>query len=440
MGFFYFRTMRNQIESIYKYFEKYRHVFTDSRQAYKGGIFFALRGESFDGNTFAVRSIRDGANLAVVDDKKIKHPQCILVDNVLDTLQKLANYHRNKLKIPIIAITGTNGKTTTKELTAAVLSEKYKVLATSGNYNNHIGVPLTLLRITAEHQLAIIEMGANHPGEIDFLCNIAQPDYGIITNVGKAHLEGFGSFEGVIKTKGELYRYIDKHGKGIFINADNGYLGQMAPANIKKYTYAQKSDKTQLLGNIAGEGLYVTAKVLFPKGWLYLKSKLIGDYNIENILAAVRIALKFDVDPIDIQCAIEKYTPENNRSQFVDKNNVSVLVDCYNANPTSMMAAINNFSIIKHKSKVYILGEMLELGDNAESEHQKIIDKISDTGNDRVFVVGKIFERMQLPSNFSHYACVDELIEKTPREFWQNKLILLKGSRGIKLEKFLDIL
>jgi len=427
------------IEEIYSLFLKNPKVFTDSRQATNGGIFFALKGDNFDGNNFAEKAIADGANFAVVDKKELDgKDRIIYVEDVLSALQKLANYHRQQLKTPILAITGTNGKTTTKELIASVLRTKYNILATQGNLNNHIGVPLTLLSLSKEHEIGIIEMGANHPGEIEFLCSIAEPDLGIITNVGKAHIEGFGSFEGVKKTKGELYQFIAKKGKGIFINADNEHLLSIAPSTVERYTYGINSEKAQLNGEVANADLLLVCRVLFEKGWLYLKTNLSGAYNLENVLAAARIGLYFGIDPLLIQKGIETYAPSNNRSQLISKGENTILLDCYNANPSSMEASLKNFMQIEKPGKVFILGDMLELGNVSDEEHQKIVDLLSEFKNAEVFLVGENFFRTNSPSEFQKFKNSDELKLEIENNHWEKRFILIKGSRGIKLEKVIE--
>lgn len=432
----------DSIRNLYEIFLKYPRVFTDSRLADGGGIFFALKGDNFDGNDFIENALNDGANFAVCDRKTYpKTERVIVVDDVLTALQQLANYHRRQLKIPVLAVTGTNGKTTTKELITHVLSTKYNVLATQGNLNNHIGVPLTLLKISSEHEIAIIEMGANHPGEIELLCNIAEPAYGIITNVGRAHLEGFGSFEGVKKTKGELYQYILKSkGKGVFINTGNQDLIEMVPLDIEQFSYSQSGTDSQLTGEIANHEVYLVCKALFPKGWLYFKTHLTGDYNLENVLAACRIGLQFGIDPILIQQGIEGYVPSNNRSQVVKIGSSLVIADCYNANPSSMDASIRNFMKIERSDKIMILGDMLELGDDSIFEHQKIVDLTVEAGIKKVYWVGDNFFQSHLPFNAFKFRNVDELIKNMDVNSFSGKFVLIKGSRGIKLEKVLELL
>lgn len=428
------------IEEIYSIFLNSKRIFTDSRQASEGGIFFALKGDNFNGNDFAVNAIKEGADYAIVDDINLSGKEkCIVVDDVLTTLQKLANHHRRILKTPILAITGTNGKTTTKELTAAVLNKKFNVLATKGNLNNHIGVPVTLLSLKPEHEIGIIEMGANHPGEIDFLCTIAEPDFGLITNVGKAHLEGFGSFEGVKKTKAELYNFISKSGKGIFINSANEFLNGMINSGVEKFSYAPGSSDAQLIGDVANDDLLLTCRILFLKGWLYLKTNITGSYNLENILAAARVGTYFGVDPLMIKDAIESYRPSNSRSQIMKKGSSTLIVDCYNANPSSMALSLENFLKNNNKHKTVILGEMLELGESSVAEHQKIVDMIVEQGIEHVFLIGNNFTKVNCPEYFQKYDNVDLLKSKLTPEELKDRIILVKGSRGNKLEKVLDI-
>jgi UDP-N-acetylmuramoyl-tripeptide--D-alanyl-D-alanine ligase len=431
----------NVIENLYQLFLNHPRVFTDSRKANEGGIFFALKGENFDGNDFVEKALSSGADYAVADRKDLTgNERIILVGDVLTELQNLANFHRKHLKIPVLAITGTNGKTTTKELITHVLSQKYKVLSTTGNLNNHIGVPLTLLSITNEHEIAVIEMGANHPGEIEFLCSIVEPDFGIITNVGRAHLEGFGSFEGVKKTKGELYDFIAKAGKGIFINIGNEHLMSMAPESVRKFTYSTSDQTAQLTGEPANSDLLLVCKVLFSKGWLYIKTNLTGVYNLENVLAACRIGLHFDVDPLLIQKGIESYFPSNNRSQVLQNGDSKIIVDCYNANPSSMEASIKNFMHLDKPNRTMILGDMLELGNNANIEHQKIADLVSISGITDVYWVGGNFKQATLPAGSKRYLNVEELLSNIDKSCLENRFVLIKGSRGIRLEKVLELI
>lgn len=425
-----------ELNQLYEAYKQHPTIFTDSRLAKNGGLFFALKGDRFDGNQFALQALADGAHFAIVDDANLTNEQrCIYVPDVLAALQQLANYHRHQLQIPIIGITGTNGKTTTKELIHAVLSQKFNTLATQGNLNNHIGVPLTLLSINAQHEIAIVEMGANHLGEIAQLCAIAEPNYGIITNVGKAHLEGFGSFEGVKKTKGELYQFIQQKGKGIFINTGNPHLVEMANRNSIQYSYS--TENADLVGEVASDHLHLTAKVRFAKGWLYLKSNLSGAYNLENILAAARIGLHFGLDPLEIQKGIENYTPSNNRSQITRIDSNIYLVDCYNANPSSMKLSLENFDAQNQTGKTLVLGDMLELGDNSQAEHQMVVEQIKNIKTEDVILIGAEFLKTECPKEFKRFESVDEfLLENNPKK-WQNRFVLIKGSRGIRLEKII---
>ncbi len=425
-----------QIEQLHRLFEQHPHISTDTRKIIPGSIFFALKGANFNGNQFAVEALKSGAAYAVIDEAPVEeNEKLIRVEDSMKCLQQLAAFHRKKLNTPILAITGTNGKTTTKELTAAVLSTKYKICFTQGNLNNHIGVPLTLLHMDSSTEMAVIEMGANHPGEIDALCQIASPDFGLITNVGKAHLEGFGSFEGVVQTKTELYRFLKTKNGKCFVNSDDPVLSEKAK-DLNSINYG-KLGNNFLQGELASTDYYVVAKALFTKGWLYLKSKLIGSYNFDNILAAACVGLYFQIDPLLIQKAIENYTPSNNRSQLIETGTNRIIMDAYNANPTSMMASLRNFVSINHPEKVLILGDMLELGQESEPEHQKIVDFIAENKFEPVFLIGKNFAKTndgQKTKKFDNAELLANYLNKQPLI---NKLILIKGSRGISLEKIL---
>ncbi|MBN2773042.1 MAG: UDP-N-acetylmuramoyl-tripeptide--D-alanyl-D-alanine ligase [Prolixibacteraceae bacterium] len=436
MGFYFFQEMA--IEELYDLFLKYPDICTDTRKITQNCIYFALKGNNFDGNNFAEIALQNGAALSVVDKNTVvKNNRYLLVDDVLSTLQKLANYHRKKLGIPIIGITGTNGKTTTKELTTAILSGKYNVSATAGNLNNHIGVPLTLLKMNSETEIGIVEMGANHPGEIHDLCNICDPDFGIITNVGKAHLEGFGSFEGVVKTKSELYRFIEKKKGTIFINSENEILKSVLPDKIEIKSYGV-SPNAGLKGEIVNQTPFLNIKACFPKEILYLNSNLIGTYNFENIMAAACIGVFFNVDPLLIQKTIKNYRPENNRSQLIKTKNNIIIMDAYNANPTSMQASVTNFLSMEGESKCLILGDMLELGKDSLNEHQLIVDLTRQIGTDKVFLVGKNFNNTIYPDNFQVFTDSPSLTEYLRSHPVKGYLILIKGSRGIQLEKVLE--
>ena len=438
---------KNEPMQLYPIFQQHPIICTDSRVCPEGSLFFALKGDNFNANAFALPALEKGCAYAVVDEAAFAiDDRFILVDNVLETLQELAAYHRKQVGTPIIGITGTNGKTTTKELIAAVLKEKYNVLFTQGNQNNHIGVPLTLLQLKPEHQIAVVEMGANHPGEIRTLCSIACPDYGIITNVGKAHLEGFGSLEGVMKTKAELYESIASGGKLIFINAGNPLLEQMASETgfnspDKKLGYSLNGDDKEA-AYIAGISacspfleLNYTKK---GNASIEIKTRLIGSYNAENVLAAAAIGDYFGLTEEQIRQGLEHYVPQNNRSQLTVTEHNKLVVDAYNANPTSMRAAILNFAQMEVAQKTLILGDMLELGDQSIAEHQNIVNLLEQNKFKNVFLVGSDFR-----TTLNSYPCfenVSELIDYLNKEPLRDNYILIKGSRGIKLEKVLTSL
>ncbi|MDD3079495.1 MAG: UDP-N-acetylmuramoyl-tripeptide--D-alanyl-D-alanine ligase [Paludibacter sp.] len=426
---------------LYELFKKYPVICTDSRNCPKGSLFFALKGDNFNANAFAGAALSAGCAYAVVDDPEFAvDERYIVVENVLETLQALARYHRLQLGTTIVGITGTNGKTTTKELIAAVLSEKYNVLYTQGNLNNHIGVPLTLLKLTPGHEMAVIEMGANHPGEIKALVEIACPDYGIITNVGKAHLEGFGSFEGVKKTKAELYDYIYSQGKDIFLNRGNQHLVEMAKKSgfvagerVHTYSVCPKDEPVYVTGEIVDCSPFLKLSCQEDEQF-EVETKLIGTYNAENVLAAVTIGHFFGVNNKQIKEGLEKYTPQNNRSQLTVTDRNKLVVDAYNANPTSMAAAVKNFGQMQVDNKVLILGDMLELGEQSETEHQNIIRLLESFRFDKVMLVGKQFAATA--NSFTTYENVDELLsDTTVLESVTDSYVLIKGSRGIRLEK-----
>jgi UDP-N-acetylmuramoyl-tripeptide--D-alanyl-D-alanine ligase len=426
-----------ETQQLYELFLQHRVVTTDTRNIPLGSIFFALKGDHFNGNDFAEEALRKEASIAVVDEPVSgRNNQIVRVENVLESLQQLAAFHRGQLGIPILAITGTNGKTTTKELIAAVLSKKFKVSFTQGNLNNHIGVPLTLLSMTRQTEFGIVEMGANHQGEIKTLCEIAQPNFGLVTNMGKAHLEGFGSFEGVVRTKSEMYDYLRRNNGKCFVNADNPILVKQAEG-LEQITYGNSTNYF-LSGEIASRQFTLTVKALFPKGWLYLNSQLIGDYNFENLLAAACVGKYFEVDSLLIQDAITGYAPSNNRSQLIRKEKNLIVMDAYNANPSSMKLAIQNFAELSHDNKCLILGDMLELGEASKEEHQKIVDLIDSLNFSDVFLVGPCFgltNSRHTKKEFDNAELLTNYLKTQPIE---NKLILIKGSRGIKLEKVLD--
>ena len=425
-----------QIKELYKVFLKFPTISIDTRKIIKDSIFFALKGDNFDGNFYACEAFDNGAAFTVIDNKEfyIDNGKYILVDDSLFVLQQLATTHRQNLNIPFIGITGTNGKTTTKEIINSVLSEKYSTLATLGNLNNHIGVPLTILEITNETEIAIIEMGANHVGEIGELCKIAQPDYGIITNIGKAHLEGFGSFEGVIKAKNDLYSYIrNKKGK-VFVNSGNELLMNLSE-NIDKITYGI-SDTDFCCGKIISANPNVEISYHYNGLNFNIKTNLVGSYNFENIMAAICVGIYFNVDHHLIKKALESYIPSNSRSQVVKTEHNTLILDAYNANPTSMEQAIINFAKMDTDNKVLIIGDMLELGSYSLDEHQNILNLIEKENFKNVILVGKDFKTVN--KNFLSFTTSDEAREWLKDNPILNSTILIKGSRGIKLEKILD--
>lgn len=427
---------------LYRIFLGCTSVTTDSRNCPNGSLFIALKGDKFDGNQFAEKALKSGSAYAVVDEEAYApttEPRIIKVDNCLMTLQKLAEYHRLQMGTKMIGITGTNGKTTTKELIAAVLRQVHNVLYTEGNLNNAIGVPLTLLKITAHHDLAVIEMGASHPGDIKELVNIAHPDYGIITNVGKAHLQGFGSFEGVIQTKGELYDYLRrKDDSTIFINRDNPYLMNIS-TNLSRICYG-KDDDLYVNGKIFDSTPFLTLEWKAGKeGPKYLvHTQLIGDYNFDNVLAAVTIGRFFGVDPLKINKALEAYTPGNSRSQLKDTEHNRLIIDAYNANPSSMMASLKNFKSMKFEHKMVILGDMKELGPTSLDEHQQIVDFLTTCKLDRILLIGDQFAQTQ--SNFEIYKDATDVIKDLQKKMPQQATILIKGSNSMHLNTVVDYL
>lgn len=431
-----------KLSALYQIFLDCQLVTTDSRNCPEGSLFIALKGESFNGNAFAGKALETGCAYAVIDEPEYAiegDQRYILVDDCLQTLQQLANYHRCQLGTRVIGITGTNGKTTTKELISAVLSQSHNILYTLGNLNNHIGVPSTLLRLKAEHDLAVIEMGANHPGEIKFLSEIVEPDCGIITNVGKAHLEGFGSFEGVIKTKGELYEFLrKKEGSTVFIHHDNAYLMNIA-GGLNLIPYGTEDD-LYVNGRIIGNSPYLTFEWKAGKdGKSYqVKTQLIGEYNFPNALAAITIGRFFGVEDAKINEALAGYTPQNNRSQLKKTDDNTLIIDAYNANPTSMMAALQNFRNMEVPHKMLILGDMRELGAESAAEHQKIADYLKECAFEKVWLVGDQFAAAE--HSFQTYPNVQEVIKELEADKPKGYTILIKGSNGIKLSSVVDYL
>ncbi len=431
-----------EIAELYKIFKANPVVTTDSRDCPKGSLFFALKGDSFDGNKFAAAALEKGCSWAVVDEAEYANdPRCILVDDCLATLKQLARYHRRQFDIPVIGITGTNGKTTTKELVSAVLAKEYNVMHTEGNFNNDIGVPKTLLRLNADHEIAVVEMGASHPGDIKTLVETVEPDYGLITNVGRAHLQGFGSFEGVVKTKGELYDYLrEKKGTKVFIDSGNEYLMGMAHG-LDLVEYGTNTDNKQLfvMGRVVSCAPFLKFSWRHIGGqWHEVQTKLIGSYNIYNMLAAASIGLCFGIDEDRVCAALAEYTPSNNRSQLEVTAHNRLIVDAYNANPTSMAAALRNFRDMEVPHKMAILGDMRELGSVSAEEHQRVVDFLKDIPLDEVWLVGEEFSRTDCP--FRKFKDVEEVKKAIETTRPEGRYILIKGSNGIKLGQLPELL
>ena len=414
------------IKEIYALFQQHSTICTDSRKISNGAMFISLKGENFNGNKYALKAIQDGCSYAVIDEKEYDtHQNTILVNNALKTLQDLATYHRSQLNIPIIGITGTNGKTTSKELINAVLSSELSCYATKGNLNNHIGVPLSVLEINKKHTIAIIEMGANHQKEIEFLCNIAQPTYGVITNIGSAHLEGFGNLQAVIDTKNELYEFIN-HNKGhLFVNAEDELLLNISNG-ISQITYGKSGEITGLITDI-------TPLLSLKYNNEIINSHLIGDFQFSNIMLAICIGKYFNVSTQNIKRSIENYIPTNNRSQLVKTKTNTLILDAYNANPSSMKAMLNSFANQQYKNKLCILGDMLELGRESEKEHLDIIKLTNQLELDCIFV-GEIFNSL----TENGFKTRNELAKNIQENNIHKKTILLKGSRGIGLELLIE--
>lgn len=421
-----------KIEQLHSLFLESESVSTDTRKIKTDDIFFALRGENFNGNIYSQKALELGAKYAVIDDEKYQVAgKTILVNNVLETLQNLATYHRAYLKLPIIALTGSNGKTTTKELINAVLSKKFRTTATIGNLNNHIGVPLTLLSMDKNTEIGIVEMGANHQKEIEFLCHIAKPDFGYITNFGKAHLEGFGSVEGVIKGKSEMYDYLISNDKTIFVNSNDSIQVEKT-TNTKRYTFGSKDSDTDI--HFIEAQPFVISKFNNTE----IKSQLIGDYNYNNIAAAVSIGQYFKVDTTAINLAIKNYNPTNNRSQIIEKLSNKIILDAYNANPTSMRAALSSFEKLKG-NKIAILGDMFELGQDAQREHENIASLAISLNIDKVILVGENFYKTNIISDkLKKHNSFSDLIEVFSITTIKASTLLIKGSRGMALERLLD--
>ncbi|NKI33300.1 UDP-N-acetylmuramoyl-tripeptide--D-alanyl-D-alanine ligase [Croceivirga thetidis] len=422
------------LTQLHNYFLDSRQVSTDTRKIKKGSLFFALKGPNFNANSFADEALEKGASYAIIDEKKYSTSErTILVNDTLETLQKLANYHRNYSNAKVVSLTGSNGKTTTKELIHQVLSKKYRTIATEGNLNNHIGVPLTLLSIKNDTEIAIVEMGANHQGEIAFLCELAQPDFGYITNFGKAHLEGFGGVEGVIKGKSELYDYLLANDKYVFLNADDPIQLEKLKGYIKKFGFSQTDHQ---YFNIELKGISPFVTLQFDE--TEVKTKLVGEYNFGNCAVSVLIGKYFNVEQDAIRSAIESYTPENNRSQLLVQNGHNVVLDAYNANPTSMEAALRTFAANNTENKSVFLGDMFELGKDAEAEHQNIADLCGLLGIKNAYLVGENFAKTK--GDYHKFSSFDEFKTNISLKEIPKGDILIKGSRGMAMERILEML
>jgi UDP-N-acetylmuramoyl-tripeptide--D-alanyl-D-alanine ligase len=434
----FFKNMKT--EQLYSIFKESAGVATDSRTVEKGQIFFALWGENYNGNKFAAEALEKGASWAVIDDSQFETEQTILVDDCLFELQALAGRHRRELNVPVLAITGTNGKTTTKELLAAILAKKLKVHYTKGNLNNHIGVPLTILSAPAGTEMLIIEMGANHVGEIRTLCLIAKPDYGIITNIGTAHIEGFGSKDGVIKAKTELYEHLRKVNGIAFYNDKDPVLTEKIFKIINRAVPFSDPTGIDLIVEDAGSELNLKLTVTYSHHTYNISTNLFGRYNLENIKAAIGTGLFLDVDMKDIVDAVENYQPSNNRSQIKVTKSNTIICDSYNANPTSMHSVLESFTAMQAGEKFVILGDMLELGEKSEDEHIKITNELKMRNLGNAILVGPVFQKVSSGSGFKTFPDVNKLKEYLSKNPLKGKTILIKGSRGIGLEKIYDLL
>lgn len=438
-----------ELSELYKLYQQHPLITTDSRDCPEGSIFFALKGESFDGNRFAKAALEKGCAYAVIDEREFAEEgngRLILVDNVLTTFKELAREHRRRFDIPVIGITGTNGKTTTKELIAAVLGEKYNVMYTRGNFNNDVGVPKTLFSLRPEHEIAVVEMGASHPGDIKALVDYVEPTCGLITNVGRAHLQGFGSFEGVKRTKGELYDFLESHNGLLFLNESNPDLMEMAVQRDFGRIISYGRDEG---GNVEGEVIDCSPFLNFrwrqhlhagqmPANAYEVETHLIGAYNLDNMLAAIAVGLHFGVSPAQINHALGHYIPSNNRSQLETTEHNRLIVDAYNANPSSMAAAIDNFKLMKAERKMAILGDMLELGAVSDEEHQKTVDALAAAGIKEVWLVGEEFGKTH--TAFRKFKNVDEVKAAIAAHRPENYYILIKGSNGIHLSQLPELL
>lgn len=423
------------IQDLYQIYLSHPVISTDTRICTPDSLFFCLKGESFDGNSFAFKALESGVAYVVADDPSLIHTQIIIVDNVLHTLQELAHHHRMQLDIPVIGITGTNGKTTTKELVNTVLKTKYKVVCTKGNLNNHIGVPLTLLSIGHEAEIAVVEMGANHVGEIADLCAIARPNFGIVTNIGKAHLEGFGGVEGIIRTKKALYDSVIDHKGTLFVNGDDTLLMELSKGAI---TELYGTANGRIFGRIEKSEPTVSVRV-YPMDEV-IETQLVGDYNLPNILCAIAVGNYFKVDFSSMKNALHDYSPQNNRSQLIKTNYNEVFMDAYNANPSSMDVAISHFLSMDKNKKIAIVGDMKELGEFSSQEHQKIMARFIDHPQVEAYFVGPEFSKIKHDGKLITFACAEDAVNYFSNHPIRDAYILLKGSRGIKMETILSVL
>ena len=448
------------IKELYKLYQQHPEITTDSRNCPEGSIFLALKGETFNGNQFAQAALEKGCAYAIVDEKEYQTDErIILVDDCLQTFKDLAREHRRQFDMPVVGITGTNGKTTTKELIRAVLAECYNVMATEGNFNNDVGVPKTLFRLNDKHDIAVVEMGASHPGDIKTLVETAEPTCGLITNVGRAHLQGFGSFEGVCRTKGELYDFLCQHECPVFVNRDNEHLMQMLKERGERlavsgernvspdvYYYGQSDHEDILIrGEVVSCAPFLKfrwreqdADAGYQSEWMEVQTHLIGAYNLDNMLAAITVGYVNDVPFEQINHALSSYVPTNNRSQLTETATNHLVVDAYNANPSSMQAAIENFRLMEVKPKMAILGDMRELGEVSAEEHQKTVDQLAKAGFDEVWLVGEEF--MKTRCDFRKFHDVEEVKAELQRQQPQGRYILIKGSNGIKLFQLPELL
>lgn len=425
------------LNELYELFLHHEKITTDSRHCPTNSLFFALKGERFDGNQYAAKALEAGAAYAIIDNPEyLSGDRMILVDNVLDCLQQLAHRHRKALGIPVIGITGTNGKTTTKELLASVLATKFNVLATEGNLNNQIGVPLTLLRMNPDHEIAVVEMGASHPGDIDELVHIVAPNYGLITNVGCAHLEGFGSFEGVLHTKGELYDYLRHTNGKIFINQENKDLMGIAHG-LEQITYGQH-EGAFAVGHVVESNPFLTFDWKQQGKIHVVETHLVGAYNIDNVLAAVAVGRYFKIPAERISRAIAAYEPTNNRSQYKKTERNDLIIDAYNANPTSMKAALDNFASLPVHPKAVVLGDMLELGKTSDELHGGIVRQLQAEAFDKVYLCGQHFARTA--DGFPSFTTTEELIAALRQDKLEGYHILIKGSHSMGLENVVELL